>query len=85
MRHANQRPQLIGAAFVSVTFIVIRTLYGFIFEFSPDPWETPWNPVLGSALTYGLMAMSTEFLALFFQLVPFGADIKIPSHWRSRA
>ena len=66
-------------------FLIIRTVYGFLFEFSPDPWDSQWNPMMGEALPFGLMGMAPEFLALFFQLVPFAADVKIPTQWRSRA
>ena len=59
-------------------------MYGFLFEFAPDPWDTQWNPLLGDAVSFGLMSMAPEFLALFFQLVPFAADVKLPARWRNR-
>ncbi|KND94044.1 hypothetical protein TOPH_00926 [Tolypocladium ophioglossoides CBS 100239] len=58
---------LIGSLIAS-PFIMVRTIYGILEVVFQNDRATKWNPVYGSAVTFALMALLMEYIALCLYL-----------------
>jgi hypothetical protein len=48
--------------------LVLRTIYGLLFEFTIDDVFSTWNPVLGSSVAFVFMALLPEYVVLLIYL-----------------
>jgi hypothetical protein len=44
--------------------LVLRTVYGLLYEFASDSLFSTWSPLFGSAVAFSLMALLPEYIVL---------------------
>jgi hypothetical protein len=44
--------------------LVLRTVYGLLYEFTSDSIFSTWNPLFGSAVAFALMALLPKYIVL---------------------
>jgi hypothetical protein len=44
--------------------LVLRTVYGLLYEFTSDSIFSTWDPLFGSAVAFALMALLPEYIVL---------------------
>lgn len=61
--------QILTGGLAAAPFLIVRCVYGII-EYTRRDWlDSQFNPVFGSAVTFSLMALLMEYIAICIWLV----------------
>ncbi|KAF4338222.1 hypothetical protein FBEOM_7887 [Fusarium beomiforme] len=63
-RIARERHIFIQLTIASVPTLAIRMVYGLLYTYTVDNVSTIWNPLIGSAVAFGLMCLLAEYVTL---------------------